>query len=153
MTKKAKKPDYPCSVCGKNVNNNHLAIECTHCNFWSHNKCNNIDKKQYRDYQLNSELSFYCMKCKEDFIPFMKLNDHEFNSIVKKGEIFPQININFTNFTPSLSQQEMFDKLNNEIEEYNIRVINEETDSVYDHPLTCNYYGVEEFSSCKFESS
>ena len=44
VSKKNKKPVFPCSVCRKNVNNNHLAIFCTHCNHWSHNICNNIDK-------------------------------------------------------------------------------------------------------------
>ena len=51
-------------------------------------------------------------------------------------------NINFTNFTPSVSQQEIFDKINEEINDYNNRVTNEETESNHDHPITCNYYDV-----------
>ena len=85
VSKKNKKPVYPCSVCDKNVNNNHLAIECTHCNLWSHNKCNNIDKKQYIVFQSYPDLPYYCIKCKEDILPFMKLNDYEFDSFIKKG--------------------------------------------------------------------
>ena len=153
MCKKTKKVEYPCSICNKNVNNNHLAIECIHCNLWSHTKCNYIDIKQYREYQLNPTLSFYCMKCKEDTIPFMRLNDYEFDSVITNGETYPKNNIKFTNFTPSLSQQQMFNKLNNEIEEYNTRVMNEENESDYNHPITCNYYGVDEFINCKFNSS
>ena len=153
MPKKIKKVEFPCSICSKNVSNNHLAIECTHCNLWSHNKCNNIDKKTYKNYQLNPDLSFYCLKCKEDIIPFMRLNDYEFDRFIKKDEMLPKNNIKFTNFTPTLSQKEMFDKLNQEIEEYNTRVINEDNESDYNHPITCNYYDVEEFIACKFNSS
>ena len=82
--KEKKKPDDPCSVCNKNVNNGHLAILCTLCELWSHNKCNNINTKQYRIHQLNPELSFHCIKCKENIFPFMKLNDYEFDSFIKE---------------------------------------------------------------------
>ena len=153
MCKKTKIVAYPCSICSKNVNNNHLAIECINCNLWSHIKCNNVDRKQYRNYQLNPELTFYCMNCKEDIIPFMRLNDYEFDSVINNGETLSKNKIKFNNFTPSLSQQEMFDKLNNEIEEYNIRVMNDEIESDYSYPLTCNYYGVDEFINCKFNPS
>ena len=47
----------------------------------------------------------------------------------------------------------MFDKLNIEIEEYNSRVINNENESEYNNPLTCNYYDIDEFTKCKFNSS
>ena len=60
----------------------------------------------------------------------MRLNDYEFDRFNKKDEMFPKNNIKFTNFTPTLSQKEMFDKLNQEIEEYNTRVINEDNESV-----------------------
>ena len=149
MCKITKKVEYPCSICKKNVNNNHLAIECTNCYFWSHIKCNDIEKKQYREFQLKPELSFYCLKCKADILPFMKLNDYEFDSAFKKGEN----NIKFTNFTPTSYQQEMFEKLNKEIDDYNTWVNNEENESDYDHPLNCNYYGVDEFINCNFNSS
>ena len=145
-----KKVDFPCSICNKNVNNNHLAIECTHCNLWSHIKCNKIDKKQNRDHQLDPDFSFCCLKCKEDIIPFMGLNDYEFDSFIKKDGSFPKHNIKFTNFT--LSQQEMFNKLNQGINEYNTRVINEENESDYNQPVTCNYNSIKEFTECKFNT-
>ena len=44
---------YPCSVCHKNVNKNHKAIEYTNFYSWSHIKCNNGDQKQYNFYQNN----------------------------------------------------------------------------------------------------
>ena len=92
-----KKPEYPCSVCGKNVNNNNLAILCMHCKLWSHNKCNNIKIKHYREHQLNPELPFNCIRCNENIFPFMKLNDFEFDSFLKKGID----NVQLTNFSGS----------------------------------------------------
>ena len=144
-----KKPEYPCSVCGKNVNNNNLAILCMHCKLWSHNKCNNIEIKQYREHQLNPELPFNCIRCNENIFPFMKLNDFEFDSFLKKGID----NVQFTNFTPSVAQQEMFDRLNSEIEDYNTEVINEEPELNFNNQISCNYYNVDEFRSCKFSPS
>ena len=134
MCKKNKDVKFPCSVCNNNLNSNQPAMLCSKCNLWSHNKCNDIDKQQYREYQLNPELTFYCLKYKKDILPFINLNDHEFNYFVKRGE--PHNNIKFTNFTPSLFQKQQFDKLNKEIEDYNSRVINDETESEYNHPLT-----------------
>ena len=57
--KKTQNIEFPCSVCNQNVNNNHLAILCTNCDLWSHNRCNDINKNQYREYQLNKDLSFF----------------------------------------------------------------------------------------------
>ena len=82
----------------------------------------------------------------------MRLNDYEFDSFIKKDGSFPKHNIKFTNFTPTLSQQEMFNKLNQEINEYNTRVINEENESDYNQPVTCNYYSIKEFTECKFNT-
>ena len=58
VSRKKKKINYPCSVCEKNVNNNHLAILCTTCNFWTHNKCNNVGIKQYKLHQQNPDIPF-----------------------------------------------------------------------------------------------
>ena len=93
------------------------------------------------------------MKCKEEVIPFMKLNDYEFKSLMKNGEIIPNVNIKFTNFTPSLSQKEMFDKLNSEIDDYNSRIINEETESDFNQTINCNYYDTHEFIKSEFNSN
>ena len=46
----------------------------------------------------------------------------------------------------------MFNKLNQEINEYNTRVINEENESDYNQPVTCNYYSIKEFTECKFNT-
>ena len=74
---------YPCSICNKNVQNNHLAIECSNCNLWSHIKCNNIDRNQYKCYQENPDETFFCLMCIEEEIPFTKLHDNEFESFLK----------------------------------------------------------------------
>ena len=143
----------PCSICEKNVNKNHLAIECSQCQLWSHIKCNDIDKTQYREFQLKPYLSFDCLKCKAEILPFTMLNDYEFDSSVKKGENFLNSHIQHPKFIPTLTQQEMFDKLNKHIEEYNNRVINNEEECNYNQTFNCNYYGVNEFMNCKFNSS
>ena len=101
-------------------------------------------------HQLNPEIHLYCIKCMESNLPFMKLNDFEFDSFIKNREF--RNNVNFTNFSPSLHQQEMFDKLNAEIDDYNTRIHDDETDSDINHTFACHYYGTEEFSSCKFDS-
>ena len=87
--------------------------------------------KQYRLHQQNPDLPFFCLKCKEDNIPFTKLNDYEFFSFIKKG----LNNVTYNNFTPSIAQQEMFDRLNAEIEDYNNRVINVENELDFNHQL------------------
>ena len=74
--------DFPCSVCNKNVRSNARAILCECCNLWSHTKCNNIDSKDYKSYQIDENRSFHCKKCNEKIIPFAKLNDFEFDSVV-----------------------------------------------------------------------
>ena len=149
MVRIQKKPDYPCSVCGKNVNNNHPAILCSICNFWSHNKCNMVDAKQYRLHQLDPDIPFYCLLCKENNIPMMKLNDFEFFSHINKD----LDNVCVNNFTPTASQQEMFDRLNAEIDDYNTRVANDENELDFNHQLTCNYYDTKEFLKSNFCSN
>ena len=148
VSKKQKKKEvaYPCSICKQNVNANHNAIVCSLCKDWSH-KCNNVSKKQYKLHQLNPELSFFCIKCKGNNIPFMKLNDYD--SFIKNGIE----NFQFNSFIPSRTQQEMLDKLNAEIDDYSNRVNNEEFDSDPNHQFTCKYYGINDFAKCRFSSS
>ena len=78
----------------------------------------------------------------------MKLNDYEFFNFAKKG----LNNVNYNNFTPTIAQQEIYDRLNSEIEDYNSRVINGESELDFNEQLTCNYYDVDEFRNCKFSS-
>ena len=85
-----------------------------------------MDKKLYLIHQHNPNLPFYCIKCNGDIIPFMKLNNFEFDSFINNK--YP-CNTDFHNYTPTLFQQNMFDKLNTEIDEYNNKAdIESETD-------------------------
>ena len=88
----------------------------SYCNLWSHNKCSLVDRKQYKYHQLNPDVPFLCLKCKEDNIPFMKMNNFEYASHILKDT-----NIVDTNFAPNSSQKLFFDKINKEIRDYNTR--------------------------------
>ena len=64
---KSKKPrtcNFPCSVCGKNVNKNQKAIECSKCLMWSHASCNRVGKSEYSELmEKDDELPWYCLPC------------------------------------------------------------------------------------------
>ena len=70
-------PNFPCSSCEKNVNNNHRAIQCDICDKWIHLKCNFLNNKDY-DNLKKSDDPFFCIKCYETILPFCKLTDKEF---------------------------------------------------------------------------
>ena len=115
---KAKIPtniEYPCSKYSRNVQNNHLAIECSSCNLWSHIKCNNISRKQYKFFQENTNENLFCLKCLENEIPFNKLNDNEFESFFKYEVLESESNINIRPNT-SPAQQTIINKIKNLIE-------------------------------------
>ena len=80
-------PKDLCSVCHKNVNNNHKAILWSNCLSWSHIKCNNVDVKNYVFHQNNPSELFYCLSCKEDILPFTKLNDYQFENLITRAII------------------------------------------------------------------
>ena len=65
LTSKKPRPcKFPCSVCGKNVNKNQKAIECSKCLMWSHASCNGIGKSEYSELMKeDDELSWYCLPC------------------------------------------------------------------------------------------
>ena len=152
-SKRSKVIEFPCSVCRKNVNNNHPAMVCSHCGLWSHNKCNNIDKTHYRLHQLNEELTFHCVKCVEDILPFMSLNDIEYTNFMVNGGTPSANNVTFTNFDPTNTQKQLFDKLNQEINDYNTRAMDDDNEPDFDQLLPCNYYDVKEFTDCKFDKN
>ena len=54
--------DFPCSVCGKQVNTD--AIFCNSCDLWVHFKCSQLDQSEI-DFLINSEDSepWTCIKC------------------------------------------------------------------------------------------
>ena len=140
---------FPCKRCLKSVNNNHNAILCDICESWVHIKCNKYDRKDYNDYKNDPSKTFHCLNCIEDIIPFSKLNDNEFDISVKKGiNLLLNPNTNFK-YSPSPTQQAMYDKLNILI---NQSTSNDSEENSNDY-LNCNYYNIDEFNKEKFKSS
>ena len=76
---------YPCGICNKAVANNHHAIQCDSCQKWMHIKCNKLNKKDYREFQKNSDKSFVCINCLSDIVPFTNMNNSQFSLSVTKG--------------------------------------------------------------------
>ena len=75
---------FPCRACQKNVNKNHHAFLCDHCETWIHRKCNNLTKQDY-DFLANSDEPFICICCIKENLPFSSLSDKNFNIAVVKG--------------------------------------------------------------------
>jgi len=65
---------YPCVVCSKNVKDNHKAVCCDICNYWTHTKCNHINNSQYAILRLETS-SFYCNRCLKNEMPFSTLSN------------------------------------------------------------------------------
>ena len=147
---------YPCSVCLKNVTDDHPSLLCPYCQLWSHNKCNDIKRKEYKVHQKNEDEPFCCQKCLEN-IPFNSLNSNEFVSFAK-FDVIETRNGSNVKLTPTPSQQVIIDKLNNLITQANTRIICDEDDDNehdgpnFDQPLSCSYYSCEDFVKAKFES-
>ena len=64
------------------VAKNHRAIERNICFKWIHLKCNKLSEKAYKLFQENNNTSFFCIKCMEDHIPFLTLDDKQFELTV-----------------------------------------------------------------------
>ena len=64
---------YPCGICKKAVANSHRAIQCDICQCWVHIRCNNITATAYNQ-TINSNESWYCLKCLNDTFPYASLN-------------------------------------------------------------------------------
>ena len=83
-------------------------------------------------------------------IAFSTLNDNQFELCVKKG-INHQIDDNVF-LKPSVSEQRLFDKLNNAINSNVFYVSEDDNEEHNGTTIVCNYYGVDEFFSAKFNS-
>ena len=153
----------PCSVCGKNVEEDHPSLLCPYCNLWSHTKCNGIKSKEYKIHQKNQDEPFCCQKCLEH-IPFNSLNSTEFKTFTKFDVIETQNGANIK-LTPSPSQQKIIERLKNLIQQKN-SVTNHQEDNEndrdndysnlpendFDQPLSCSYYSCEEFVDAKLQA-
>ena len=94
---------YPCKICKKAVANSHRAVQCDICQSWVHIKCNNISAKDY-DQMINSNDSFYCIKCLNDNFPYSSLNKANFRLALNNLE-FPintRLKLSTTAYTDKL---------------------------------------------------
>ena len=76
----------------KNVNTTHHAICCDICDQWVHIRCNLLDDKDYNKLINNPESDqskndLYCINCLKDILPFNKLSDSDYYSIVQWGVV------------------------------------------------------------------
>ena len=130
-----------CGVCNKIVAKNHHAIECNTCLKWIHIKCNKFSDKEYKSFQENSDMHFFCINCMADSLPLLTLNDNQFeltaNGIDYSNEIDPiQIFL-------SQSLLETIDRFNNAIYNitFNLDEDKTETESENSVPsIDCKYY-------------
>ena len=70
-------PFFPCGKCGLKVRNNHKAIQCDNCIFWTHIKCDGIDNSLYENLKESSS-KYFCKICLELALPFQHLNNEQF---------------------------------------------------------------------------
>ena len=68
--------NFPCKVCGKNVNDNDQAIQCELCNYWIHINCNNLNYIDYKFLQ-NSNDPWYCILCCSQIFPFNSMKSNK----------------------------------------------------------------------------
>ena len=137
-------PKYPCGICLKNIANNHRAIRCNLCNYKIHIKCNKTDVKTYEKIIRNDDPQF-CLKCKEELIPFQKLSDQQFLFTASKG-----LDINLdclkNSIFPSKSLKMFFTEINyfNQIDNNNEDDNSNEEDNT--SGINCNYVDIESFN-------
>ena len=143
--------EFPCRVCCKAVCVRHRAIKCDLCKTWVHIKCNKFDQNDYKRYQDDPDIPFFCIKCSAENIAFSTLNDNQFEICVKKG-INHSIDDDIT-FKPSTSEQRLFNQLNNAINSNAFDLTEEDNGDNNDISIDCKYYSLDEFVSIKFNSS
>ena len=81
-------PTDPCSICQKNVNNNHRSFQCDLCNLWVHIKCNYLNLTDYKHLKKDP-LPFFCINCINENLPFTNITDNEIKPLITKGMILP----------------------------------------------------------------
>ena len=69
--------DYICYHCDRSVEYNYMPIQCDMCQRWLHGKCEKLKRTEW-SVLGNSNLNWYCSKCKIDIFPFSKLDSDEF---------------------------------------------------------------------------
>jgi len=147
-------PEFPCSSCDKNVNNNHKALQCDICNQWIHLRCNYLDLTEYNRLKKCS-LDWFCTNCLKEILPFQKLTTNELIPLTTKGitlteaqashHISPQLQTHLNNLSKFLN-----DNSSNNTEDAEDNG-NHDNDLV--NPINCKYYDYDEFGAAKFSSS
>ena len=97
-----------CQVCNKTVAANHRAIECSICLKWIHIKCYKLDQKDYNTFQTNEDTHFYCIKGMTDALPFLNLNNNQFD-LTSRAIDFPD-EVNIDDIFLSTTQLDMINK-------------------------------------------
>ena len=127
----------PCGICSKTIGINHRFIKCSICNYKVHIKCNKTDTKTYELMTKNTEPQF-CIKCKEDIIPFQRITDQQFFATAEKGINKDIEGLNFSIF-PSNRLKDYFKDINNLQSGLN------HDDEVDSPVLNCNYTDINSF--------
>ena len=140
-------PNYPCSVCSKNVHNNHHALCCYICDEWVHVRCNLLDAKDYTKMKNDSTKTFYCISCIKQNMPFTKLTDHDYYAAVKKGVMLSDEVIQNDNLS-AVNCQDYIEKLNS----YIANSASQNDNENYSPPIDCKYYSVDDFSDAAFKA-
>ena len=81
---------YPCGICCKAVAKNHRAITCDNCKHWVHAKCNGTSRTKYYEMMRDDTITFSCLKCIDNALPFSKRTEEEKAKIRK--QFFKDIN-------------------------------------------------------------
>ena len=107
--KKHKHCKFSCSVCGKNVNKNQKAIECSNCHLWSHASCNGIGKSEYSKLiEEDDEVPWYCIPClilaNAEIFPF---------GFLSKIELYDLLGVDLPSQVEQLPSFEVQSKLTN----------------------------------------
>ena len=128
-------PVFPCGKCCLLVRQNHKAIQCDSCNYWTHIKCDGISNSLY-DKLKNSTSKYYCKICIELALPFQQLNNEQF-FLCQKGIHHEEV-INLQLF-PSHRIKTLFKEINN---------FNDSNNEDESPTIDCKYYYADEISNC-----
>ena len=135
------------------VAKNHHAIECNICCRWIHLKCNKLSEKEYNFFQENINMPFFCIKCMADSIPFLTLDDKQFEFTAKGIDYTEEIDL--SSIFISQPQLEMLDRFNAAINNITFDLNEEnniiESENIIPH-ANCKYYTIDEFHTQKFNS-
>ena len=119
---------------------------------WVHIKCNKLDQKDYNTFQTNEDTHFYCIKCMTDTLPFLNLNNNQFD-LTSRAIDFPD-EVNIDDIFLSTTQLDMIKKINvaigNGFDLNDDKTDNDTENEI--HPINCKYYTTDQFNELKFNS-